>query len=127
MRLLLDSHVLIWLLYEPERVSANAVKAIEDADSVAISVVSLWELALKHVKGKLAYTPDSLIRGAEALALEMLPLRNIHISKLPDVQLPQSDPFDRCLVAQCEAEGMSLMTADRLLLKSVYQTVATTS
>jgi PIN domain nuclease of toxin-antitoxin system len=123
MRLLVDTHVFLWLLYAPERLGPQTVDAVSHADSVALSIASLWELALKHGKGKLPHDPAELSEGADALNLDELALSRAHLRALQNVVLPHGDPFDALLVAQATAEGRTLMTADRLLLGSEYATV----
>ena len=124
MTLLIDSHVLIWVLYEPAKIGTAAADSIHAARRVAISVVSFWELTLRHLKGKLPYAPQELVRGATVLNLATLELRSEHVPRLADVNLSHGDPFDRMLVAQALAENAVLMTADRNLLESKYETLA---
>ncbi|MGC1176658.1 MAG: type II toxin-antitoxin system VapC family toxin [Candidatus Saccharimonadales bacterium] len=120
--LLLDSHVFLWLLYAPDKIGAKAKIALRDADSVYVSVVSLWELTLKFDKGKLAYPPAELIKGVDALNATLLPLQPAHLLELPKIKLTHQDPFDRLLLAQSKIEKLDLLTADTLLLKSAYTT-----
>lgn len=122
-RVLIDSHVLIWLLYEPEKVSVKAKELIQTADVVYVSAVSLWELTLKFGKGKLAYSPAELVQGVGALNLNKLPLRDEHILTILDIQLTHKDPFDALLVAQSESESCIFLTADSHILESKYRTV----
>lgn len=124
MRILIDSHVLIWLLYEPGKLSSQAKDYIQSASTVKMSTISLWELTLKFMKRKLAYSPDELAKGVEALNLERLTLQDEHLRELTSIKLPHGDPFDALLIAQSEAEACYFMTADRLLLKSKYHTVS---
>ncbi|HUD07081.1 MAG TPA: type II toxin-antitoxin system VapC family toxin [Candidatus Saccharimonadales bacterium] len=121
-RLLIDSHILVWLLYEPEKISPEAQNLLQVADAVYLSSVSLWELALKFNKHKLAYSPKELIAGAEELSLDRLSLRDQHILSLDSVELSHKDPFDALLVAQSEAEGCVFMTADSRILDSSHHT-----
>lgn len=121
-RLLIDSHVLVWLLYEPEKISPEAQSLLQTANAVYVSSVSLWELALRFNKHKLAYSPKELIAGAEELSLERLSLRDQHILSFGRVKLSHKDPFDALLVAQSEAEGCVFMTADSRILDSSYET-----
>ncbi len=123
MKLLLDSHILIWLLYEPDRITRKIADELGNAISASISVISLWELTLKYTKQKLAYEPTELAEGIEALNLELLPLRSRHVLMLPEVQLGHADPFDHLLIAQTEVERATLLTADRFLLESEYRTL----
>ena len=115
MTLLIDSHVLIWMLYEPTKIGTAAADSIHAARRVAISVVSFWELALKHLKGKLPYAPEELVRGANVLNLAILELRSEHVPRLADVNLTHSDPFDRMLVAQAGRLAAVLVSRDRAL------------
>lgn len=121
-KLLIDSHVFIWLLYEPEKVSPKVQQLIQTADAVYISLVSLWELALKFDKKKLAYSPKELAAGIKALNLQILPLETEHIVGIAKIGLTHKDPFDKLLISQSQAEGCVLLTADSHLLKSSYQT-----
>ena len=122
-RVLIDSHVLIWLLYEPDKVSTETQNLIQEADVVYLSSVSLWELALKFNKHKLAYSPKELILGAKELNLERLSLRDQHILSLERIKLSHKDPFDSLLVAQSEAEESVFVTADNRILDSGYHTL----
>ena len=113
MKLLLDTHALLWALIAPRRLSPTAADAIEDgANEVFVSVVSAWEIEIKRAKGKLAVSVPLRDALAEqrfrtlpvtlpyALAVESLPRRH-------------RDPFDRMLIAQARLEGMTLVTSDR--------------
>ncbi len=121
-KVLVDSHIFIWMLYEQEKLSKQARELIESASNVYVSMVSLWELTLKHMHGKLAYGPEELTTGVAALNIEQLPLRNEHLVLLPTIELAHKDPIDALLLAQSEAEGCVMLTADKLLLESKYHT-----
>ena len=123
MRLLLDSHVFLWLLFHPLRVRPHVQQALEAADSVTVSIVSLWELTLKHTKGKLPHGPQELSEGAEALRINVHPVRTDHIVLLPELRLEHKDPFDQLLIAQCQVDQLVLVTADTALLTSDYATL----
>lgn len=116
--LLIDSHVLIWLIYQPERIGLQAKQAIEQAEEVYISAVSLWELALKHSKNKLSYTPAEISGGANALNLARLQIEDQHIAGLKNLNLPHSDPFDNMITAQAIAEDLTIVTIDQNILRS---------
>lgn len=123
MKLLIDSHVLIWMLYEPEKIGMGTRDLLGTADAVYVSSVSLWELTLKYTKNKLAYSPKELTEGVIALRLEELPIRHEHLRMLPAITLPHSDPFDGLLMAQNAAEDCTFLTADGLILQSQYRVV----
>ena len=114
MRVLLDTHVLVWAATTPERLGAD-LAVIEDADRRTVSAVCVWELAIKQRLGKLSLGSDVRTwtrRVTSELVLDHLPVTADHaaaVEHLPDVH---RDPFDRLLVAQAVAEGAVLLTAD---------------
>ena len=121
-RLLIDSHILIWLLFEPEKITEQTKTVLQAADIVYFSSVSLWELTLKFSKGKLAYQPVELAKGVLELNLERLALRDEHVLATLDIELVHKEPFDALLVAQSVIEGCTLVTADGNILDSTYST-----
>lgn len=123
MKFLIDSQVLIWLSYEPNRVGPIAGQLISQAEDVYVSYVSLWELAIKFKNGKLAYSPQDLLGSTAALNLQRLNLQDEHILQLQNIITPHKDPFDRMLLAQAQAEGCVLLTSDQHLLNSKYSTL----
>ncbi len=125
-KLLIDSHVLIWLLYEPKRIGALATQMLAETETVFVSTLSLWELTLKFSKHKLAYSPEELIEGVKSLGADRLPLHDNHLLQISHIDLPHKDPFDRTLIAQSEAENCILLTADQNLLNSTYRTADVT-
>ena len=114
MRLLLDTHVLVWAATTPERLGSG-LEVLEDAERRLVSAVCVWELAIKQRLGKLSVGSDVRTwtrRVTTELALDHLPVTADHaaaVEHLPDVH---RDPFDRLLVAQAVAEGAVLLTAD---------------
>lgn len=115
MNLLLDSHILIWALFEPDRLGKQTRRHIAQADEVFLSLTSIWELAIKHSKGKLLYSPDELLDGLKPLGVSLLAIKPNHILGLQYIQTTHQDPFDRLLLAQARAEGLKLITADGAL------------
>ncbi len=83
-----------------------------------VSVASLWEIAIKHRLGKLALsaTPAVLPDLIEALGATLLSITAPHVLAVVEPEPPTRDPFDRLLLAQCESEGLRLMTLDRALV-----------
>jgi PIN domain nuclease of toxin-antitoxin system len=116
-RVLLDTHVLVWAATTPERLGAD-LAVIEDADRRIVSAVCVWELAIKQRLGKLSLGSDVrtwMRRVTSELVLDHLPVTADHaaaVEHLPDVH---RDPFDRLLVAQAVAEGAVLLTSDHRL------------
>ncbi len=124
MRYLLDSHVFLWLLYDPDRLSVSLVKKLEQAQELLVSTASIWELSIKHQKGALAYKPEKFISNITNLGATDLPVLLSHVQMLEKVNLPQKDPFDKMLIAQALSEGLTLVTADRQLLDTDYPTLS---
>jgi PIN domain nuclease of toxin-antitoxin system len=115
MRLLLDTHIVLWCLDDDPRLSAEAWTSIETAEAVWVSSASLWEAAIKYQLGRLSVPPERLAEGLSASGFLELPIRFQHavaVSRLPTLH---RDPFDRLLLAQAISEPLHLMTADEQL------------
>jgi PIN domain nuclease of toxin-antitoxin system len=113
MRLLLDTHVLIWW-DAGARLSKRAADAIRAADQVYVSAVSGWEIAIKTSLGRIETTRDVGVAVSES-GFEELPLRLSHTEALRLLPPHHRDPFDRMLIAQAVSEGLTLVTRDRAL------------
>lgn len=116
MKLLLDTHVFIWMHAEPDRLSRRARDLLVDPDTeLHLSVVVAWELGIKIARERLTL-PEPLdeyvMSRANRSRMSLLPIGLVHV--LDAVALPghHADPFDRMLVAQARAEGLTLLTAD---------------
>ena len=109
----IDTHVLIWALYDPEQLSVSAMKAIRDNDC-CVSIASLWEMSVKMAKGRLKLR-ESIMTVAErcqAMGVEILPITPEHCERFQGLPKYHKDPFDRMIVAQSLAEGYTLVTKD---------------
>jgi PIN domain nuclease of toxin-antitoxin system len=114
-RVLLDTHVLLWSLEEPTRIGAPARDAFRDtAAEVVVSVVSLWEIAIKRRLGDLN-APDDLPDRIHRLGHRVLNVEERHAWHVRNLPLHHGDPFDRLLVAQAQIEDLALVTHDRIL------------
>jgi len=112
-KLLLDSHALLWVLDDPERLPRTARAMVSDpAMPVFVSIVSLWELRIKVASGKLE-TPADLPGLIDASGFSLLPIGIRHIDQLGTLPNHHRDPFDRMLIAQAQADGLTLVSADR--------------
>jgi len=115
LRLLLDTHVVVWALSEPKQLAGRARRAIEDSkNDIFVSVVSPWELAVKGPRQGLR-TPDDLELQLEQRRFEVLPILLRHTEPIESMPRHHGDPFDRMLVAQAVTDGLTIVTADRKL------------
>lgn len=110
MRILLDTHVLIWW-DEGARLRKEADRALRDADQVYVSAVSGWEIAIKTSLGWLR-PKRTVAEAVDESGFEELPVRLRHAEVLGRLPWHHRDPFDRMLVAQTLAEGLTLVTRD---------------
>jgi PIN domain nuclease of toxin-antitoxin system len=113
-RLLLDTHVFLWWRGEPSRLPSEVRSRISDADLVFVSAASAWEAAIKASLGRLEL-PDTIEAGVLASGFERLLITFSHAEQAAGLPPHHRDPFDRMLVAQARAEGLTLVTHDRLL------------
>ena len=112
MRLLLDTNILLWQLYEIGRLSESTKDLMVDAEQVLISSATIWEIAIKVRIGKLKADVDEVMREIEARDLIPLPVLFTHARRVAELDLLHRDPFDRLLIAQAVTEGVHLLTAD---------------
>jgi PIN domain nuclease of toxin-antitoxin system len=111
-RLLLDSHILVWLMQKDTRISTETRALISGATAVFASTASLWELAIKVSVGRLRLDVESLAGLLDAAGINELQITRQHamaVARLPHLH---RDPFDRLLIAQAITEPMRLLTAD---------------
>jgi PIN domain nuclease of toxin-antitoxin system len=120
--LLLDTHVLLWLLDDNPRLGVDARERITTSAAVYVSAASMWELAIKAALGKLTL-PDDLDDAIDRSALRDLPVTRRHALASDITALPHKDPFDALLVAQAEVERLTLITADTKLLTPLSDAV----
>lgn len=112
MRLLLDTHALLWWLAD-EGLSDRAREAIADpANFAAVSAASAWEISIKKALGKLA-APDDLEHQVQAGGFSPLPITIGHAVAAGRLPRHHEDPFDRMLIAQAFAEGLTIVTRDK--------------
>ena len=114
MKLLLDTHAVLWWQRGDRRLSRDARRAIATADVVWVSAVTGYEVAIKIARGKLRYDePFRLTIAADHFT--ELPLTLRHAEQLERLPVHHGDPFDRILVAQARAEGATIVSHDRKL------------
>lgn len=118
MKLLLDTHLLLWAAGNPNRLSAIARTLIEEPENeLFFSAVSLWEIAIKCGLGRSDFQidPRVLRRGLLDNGYSELPIISEHALAIDGLPPIHKDPFDRMLVAQATVEGITLLTADQLI------------
>jgi PIN domain nuclease of toxin-antitoxin system len=118
MKLLLDTHLLLWAAGEPNRLSAKARSLIDSADNeLLFSAASLWEVVIKRGLGRDDFQVDTrlLRRGLLDNGYGELPIVSDHIVAIESLPPIHKDPFDRVLVAQATVEGITLLTTDSLV------------
>lgn len=112
MRLLLDTHIVLWELGGARTVSGAAHRAIEQATELLFSVVSFAEIGVKSALGKLS-VPRDLRKHILHSGIEILRLDADHGLAVADLPMHHRDPFDRLLVAQARSEQLTIVSADR--------------
>ena len=118
MKLLLDTHLLLWAAGEPQRLSKPARRLIDNPDNeLLFSAASLWEVAIKRRLGREDFKVDArlLRRGLLDNGYSDLPIISDHVVATESLPLLHRDPFDRILVAQATVEGVTLLTMDSLV------------
>lgn len=121
-RLLVDTHIAVWVLTGDSRLSPRARQLLSEADQVFVSAVSIWEIAVKFaIQQKLGRTGgagDFPFSGTEALRalldadFRFLDVRPEHAAAVDQLELLHGDPFDRLLIAQARFEPLHLLTSD---------------
>lgn len=113
MRLLLDTHVLLWWLRDDRRLKSPERRAIADPDAVVhVSAASVWEIAIKKSLGRLDVDEDALEREMETGAMIELPVRWRHARAVAALPRHHEDPFDRLLLAQAHLEALVVVSYD---------------
>lgn len=112
MKVLLDTHILIWWLEDSPCLSRKVREIIMDPDNfIFVSVGTLWEISIKEQIGKLI-VPQGIEREIANNNFQILPIEARHIKTLGNLPLHHKDPFDRILVSQALTEGFTLITHD---------------
>ena len=114
MKLLIDTHILLWWLNDDEKLPEKAKQLIQQPENeVYVSHISLWEIQIKIKIGKLHADLEAIIKQLPANNFVELPSRTSHIITLSRLPLHHQDPFDRMLIAQAISEPLHLMTCDK--------------
>jgi PIN domain nuclease of toxin-antitoxin system len=111
-KVLLDTHILLWWLSDDEALPPRAAQVIADSGTVVlVSAASVWEIAIKKAVGRLD-APDDLLDALDASAFDALAITAAHAVAAGELPAHHADPFDRMLIAQARVEGLTLITVD---------------
>ncbi len=122
MRILLDTHILLWRLAASPRLSEAAARLIdEQAEAVLASAASVWEVSIKWSlrrggAGDMPLSGSDFLAALAQVGLEILPITPAHAAAVERLPMLHGDPFDRLLIAQARCEGLVLLTADARLV-----------
>ena len=123
MKILLDTHLLVWAMCDEEKLGSKAIYYMDELDNTLYySTASIWEIAIKHARKpeQMRISAEQLHRFCERFEYYPLPIKAEHVLATSYLQPPDAyemhkDPFDRLLIAQAKTEGMRFMTRDRKL------------
>ncbi len=123
MRYLLDTHIILWWLYDDPKLPGRHAQIISEADNhIIVSVASLWEIEVKRAVGKLV-VDSGYIEAIKSNGIEFLGIHPSHIVGLRSLSLFHNDPFDRMIIAQAQVECMTLLTIDKMVKKYAVEIV----
>jgi PIN domain nuclease of toxin-antitoxin system len=112
MRLLLDTHIFVWLTANDKRLTAPARQILLNADQIFVSSASIWEIAIKSAINKIRVNPQDAIQEMQINGFDELTVSSVHAAAVAKLPLLHRDPFDRLLVAQAIEEHLQFVTAD---------------
>jgi len=115
MKLLLDTHLIIWSVSNPERLSKTTQCYISDAEAIYVSAVSIWEICIKIKLNKLQLDLAAFVKEIKSIGVQSLAITWKHAELTKELPLYHRDPFDRMLIAQSMSEPLTLLTNDATL------------
>ena len=122
MRLVLDTHVVLWWRQKNRRLSARATETIATAADVYVSAASAWEVVIKSSLGRLSLDDPFETHVLDA-GFEPLPISLAHAEEVGRLPAIHADPFDRMLIAQACVEGLTLVTHDEVIARYDVRTM----
>lgn len=131
MKVLIDTHIALWSIYDSEMLSSVSAKILSDPfNEIFVSLASAWEIEIKHSIGKLEVPSEGFISDCREMGFNLLPINEKHITALSRLEKSgngHKDPFDRMLLAQSVSEGMCFLTEDSKLLEYSSENIIKTS
>ena len=128
MRLLLDTHVFLWVQTAPERLKGQLALVEDERNELIVSAASSWEIAIKHQLGRLPlpeaparYVPSRI----QMIGAQSLPVEHSHALAVAELPTLHGDPFDRLLVAQAQLENLTILTANETVAQYPVATILT--
>lgn len=115
MKLLLDTHIIIWSVSAPQLLSEKAQRYITDAETIYVSAASIWEISIKIKLNKLQLDLAAFIQEIEKIGVQSLAINWKHAQLTKELPRYHRDPFDRILIAQAMSEPLTLLTNDTTL------------
>ena len=120
MKYLLDTHILLWAAYEPEKLPGSCRDKLSDRNNILLfSSASIWEISIKTSPGRSDFTVDvnDFLRGLRLNDYNEIPVKSEHAIAQIHLPMLHKDPFDRMLIAQATVENVCLLTADSDVLR----------
>ena len=122
---LLDTHVLIWSLFDTDKLSDKVEQITTENDNVFVSIVSLWEIAIKQTIGKLDIDCSILEIADQCreLDIDIIGIHPQHLGAIKSLPQYHNDPFDRLIIAQATVDGYTLITKDSIIPRYNIKTI----
>ncbi len=124
MKILLDTHAVIWALSKPDSLPHDLRLIIEDpANIVFVSAASAWEISIKVALGRIQFPVNALVQAVNDAGFIALPVRLDHAVAVKSLPMHHRDPFDRLLVAQAMTEGLTFASRDSQVARYKVKTI----
>lgn len=122
---LLDTHAFLWYLNDDPKLPKNVKELIETTRDIRVSIGMFWEIAIKASIGKLIIPASvtTLMNDCKELDFKILPIEAVHIERLKELPKIHGDPFDRLFICQAQAEDLTMITADKNIVKYDVKTL----
>ncbi|SEF65724.1 PIN domain nuclease, a component of toxin-antitoxin system (PIN domain) [Eubacterium ruminantium] len=118
MHILLDTHILLWAMYDSAQLSEQSKDILTDDNNIFYySHASIWEVSIKNTVGKLEVVASDFMNDCELMGFHQLPILKEHILFVDKLQLNHRDTFDRLLISQAEVENYRFLTEDKKIQK----------